>query len=89
MAKNRTISEAAEEAAKLESAAHQLHEMVDATHKAARDMRLRATAAREKAEQTRKRARAQAAKAIDQNDKVLKTEKTADSAHKKTKKLSG
>ena len=73
----------------MEAAAHELHDMVDATHKAAHDMRLRATAARKKAQQTTKRAKAQAAKAIKQGDAVRKTEKTGDAAHQKIRKISG
>ena len=87
--KTRTLSEAAQEAARLEAAAHELHDMVDATHKAAHDMRLRATAARKKAQQTTKRAKAQAAKARKQNNAVRETEKTGDSAHQKIRKISG
>ena len=88
MAKNRTISETAAEAAKLEAAAHELHDMVDATHKAAHDMRLRATAAREKAQQTTKRAKAQTAKAMTQTHRMHETEKTGEKAHQKIRKLS-
>jgi hypothetical protein len=89
MPKKRTISETAAEAARLESAAHELHDMVEATHKAAHDMRLRATAARKRAQQTTKNAKAQAAKAKDQTGKMHKTEKTGDAAHKQIRELSG
>ena len=86
MAKNRTLSETAAEAARLESQAHELHDKVDATHKAAHEMRLRATATREKAQQTTKRAKAQSAKATDQSQMMRQTEKTGDAAHQKVRK---
>jgi hypothetical protein len=88
MKKKPTPSDTVAKAARLESKAHQLHEMVDATHKAAHDMRLRATAARKKAQQTSRQARAQVVKAADQRTKVHAVEATGDAAHQKIRKSS-
>jgi hypothetical protein len=88
MKKKRTPSETVAEAARLESKAHQLHKMVDATHKAARNMRLRATAARKKAQQASRQAKAQVVKAADQTNRVHKTEETGDAVHQKIRKSS-
>ena len=87
MARKLTFSEAAAEAARLESAAHELREMADATHKTAYEMRLRATAARKKAQQTTRRAKTQTAKESDQTSAVHRVEKTGHAAHQKARKL--
>lgn len=88
MAKKRTAAETVAQAARLESKAHKLHEMVDATHKAVHDTRLRATAAHKKAQQTSQQSKSQVAKAIDQRNKVHKTEQTGDAVHQKIRKSS-
>jgi len=87
MPKKQPIPDTLLEAHRLESTAQSLHDRVDATHKAAHDMRLRATEARKKAQETAKRAKAQVSKAVAQTDAVHKTEKTGDSAHQKIRKL--
>ena len=88
MKKKPTPSETVAEAARLESKAHELHDKVDATHKAAHDMRLRATAARKKAQQTSRQAKAQVIKAMNQTKKVHQTEETGDTVHQKIRKSS-
>ena len=87
MPKKRVQSDPLAEAHRLEAFAHKLHEKVDATHKAAHDLRLRATAARKKAQQTSKRAKAQVLAATRRTNSVHKTEKTGDAAHQKIRKL--